>query len=81
MENERGIYVGGRWLASTSEATVEVVDPLTLRFKFKTPWAGFTGVMANVPGYVMSAKALKEAGLKLLVEPNKNHAYRVPIEP
>ncbi|MFO0696412.1 MAG: aldehyde dehydrogenase family protein [Polyangiales bacterium] len=29
MENERGIYVGGRWLASTSEATVEVVDSHT----------------------------------------------------
>jgi peptide/nickel transport system substrate-binding protein len=55
------------WLAPLD--TMEVVDPLTLRFKFKTPWAGFTGVMANVPGYVMSAKALKEDADKYDTQP------------
>jgi peptide/nickel transport system substrate-binding protein len=46
------------WLAQLD--TVEAVDDRTLHWKFKTPWAGFTGVMANVPGYVMSAKALQD---------------------
>jgi len=45
------------WLAQLD--TVEVVDDRTLRWKFKTPWAGFNGVLANVPGYVLSAKALQ----------------------
>jgi peptide/nickel transport system substrate-binding protein len=46
------------WLAQLD--TVEVIDDRTLRWKFKTPWAGFAGIAANVPGYVMSAKALQE---------------------
>ena len=46
------------WLAQLD--AIEVVDDRTLRWKFKTPWAGFTGVMANVPGYAMSEKALQE---------------------
>jgi peptide/nickel transport system substrate-binding protein len=46
------------WLAQLD--TVEVVDERRLRWKFKTPWAGFAGVVSNVPGYVMSAKALQE---------------------
>jgi len=45
------------WLAQLD--TVELVDDRTLRWKFKTPWAGFNGVLANVPGYVLSAKALQ----------------------
>ena len=55
------------WLAQLD--TVEVVDDRTLRWKFKTPWAGFTGVMANVPGYVLSAKALQADVDKYDVQP------------
>lgn len=55
------------WLAQLD--TVEVVDDRTLRWKFKTPWAGFTGVMANVPGYVLSAKALQDDAEKYDVQP------------
>jgi peptide/nickel transport system substrate-binding protein len=55
------------WLAQLD--TVEVVDDRTLRWKFKTPWAGFTGVMANVPGYVLSAKALQDDVDKYDVQP------------
>jgi peptide/nickel transport system substrate-binding protein len=36
-----------------------VVDTYTLKWNFKRPWASFLGVMANVPGYMLSAKALK----------------------
>jgi len=35
------------------------VDTYTVKFRFKIPWAGFLGVMSNVPGYVVSAKALR----------------------
>jgi len=45
------------WLAPLE--AVEVVDDLTLRWTFKTPWAAFDGVAANVPGYLLSAAALK----------------------
>ena len=38
---------------------VDVVDDLTLRWRFKTPWAGFPGIIANVPGYMLSPTALK----------------------
>src|SRR5262245_59397652 len=45
------------WLAPLQ--AVEVVDELTLRWTFKTPWAAFNGVAANVPGYMLSPTALK----------------------
>ncbi|MDQ2765345.1 MAG: ABC transporter substrate-binding protein, partial [Pseudomonadota bacterium] len=45
------------WLAPLD--TVEVVDNLTVRWHFKTPWAAFPGIIANVPGYMISPTALK----------------------
>jgi peptide/nickel transport system substrate-binding protein len=45
------------WLAPLE--AIDVVDDLTLRWTFKTPWAAFDGVAANVPGYLLSADALK----------------------
>ena len=51
----------GAWTRAWMEpvASVEVVDTYTVKWHFKRPWAGFLGVMSNVPGYVISAKALK----------------------
>lgn len=46
------------WLAPLD--AVEVVDERTLRWKTKQPWAGFQGIIANVPGYMMSQKAVTE---------------------
>ena len=46
------------WLANLD--SVEVVAPLKLRWKFKEPWAAFEGVIANVPGYVISPTALRK---------------------
>lgn len=46
------------WLAPLD--VVEVIDEHTLRWKAKQPWAGFQGIIANVPGYMMSQKALSE---------------------
>jgi peptide/nickel transport system substrate-binding protein len=65
------------WTAAWLEQldTVEVVDDRTLRWKFKTPWAGFTGVVANVPGYVMSAKALQEDAQKYDSQPQGTGAF------
>ena len=39
--------------------SVEVVDNYTVKWHFNKPWAAFAGVMANVPGYMISTKALK----------------------
>ncbi|MBW2052572.1 MAG: ABC transporter substrate-binding protein [Deltaproteobacteria bacterium] len=39
--------------------STELIDAYTLKFHFKKPWAGFWGILANVPGYPISAKALK----------------------
>ena len=61
------------WLAQLD--AVEVVDDRTLRWKLKTPWAGFNGVMANVPGYVLSAKALQDDGEKYDSAPQGTGPY------
>jgi len=39
--------------------SIEVVDDYTVRWHLKEKWAGFFDIFANVPGYVISAKALK----------------------
>ena len=51
----------GAWTRSWLEpiASVEVVDNYTVKFNFHKPWASFAGVMSNVPGYMISTKALK----------------------
>lgn len=51
----------GAWSRAWLEplASIEVMDAYTVKWRFKRPWAGFLGIMSNVPGYMMSAKALK----------------------
>jgi peptide/nickel transport system substrate-binding protein len=51
----------GAWSRAWLEPldSVEVVDNYTVKWHFKKPWAAFAGVMANVPGYMISTKALK----------------------
>jgi ABC-type transport system substrate-binding protein len=51
----------GAWSRSWLEpvTSIEIVDTYTVRWNFKKPWAGFLGIVANVPGYVISMKALK----------------------
>ena len=49
--------------------SVEVLDKYTLEWTFKEPWAGFPGMMANPPGFVISKKALE--GDSLLLEAEK----------
>ncbi len=45
------------WLAQVKK--LEVIDKYTLKWTFDKSWAAFPGIMANVPGYAISAKALK----------------------
>jgi peptide/nickel transport system substrate-binding protein len=61
------------WLSPLE--TVEVVDALTVRWTFKTPWAGFAGVLANVPGYVLSEKALQADTEKYDTQPQGTGPY------
>jgi peptide/nickel transport system substrate-binding protein len=51
----------GAWTRSWIEPleSVEIVDNYTVKFHFNKPWASFAGVMSNVPGYMISTKALK----------------------
>ena len=67
----------GAWSASwlSPVQSIEVVDDTTLRWKTREPWAGFTGVIANVPGYVMSEAALRELGEKYDGQPQGTGAY------
>src|SRR5262245_4972617 len=67
----------GAWSASwlAPVASLEVVDEYSLRWKTKEPWAGFMGVIANVPGYVLSEKALKELGEKYDADPKGTGAF------
>jgi peptide/nickel transport system substrate-binding protein len=39
--------------------SIEVLDTYTVKWHFKKPWASFLGTLASVPGYPLSAKALK----------------------
>jgi len=39
--------------------SVQVLDKYTVRFNLKQPWSGFSDIFANVPGWMMSTKALK----------------------
>jgi peptide/nickel transport system substrate-binding protein len=39
--------------------SVEVVDEHTVKWNFEKPWAGFIGMMATTPGYMVSKKALE----------------------
>ncbi|MCP4749424.1 MAG: ABC transporter substrate-binding protein [Proteobacteria bacterium] len=41
--------------------SLEVVDEYTIEWRFGKPWASFLPMMAYVPGYIMSAEALKSA--------------------
>jgi peptide/nickel transport system substrate-binding protein len=61
------------WLAPIT--ALEVVDDRTLRWKFNVPWAAFNGVMANVPGYVLSAQALKADSEKYDSQPQGTGPY------
>ncbi len=54
------------WLAPLE--SVEVLDEYRLRWKFKTTWGAFQGLMANVPGYALSAQQLAD-GRKFDTEP------------
>lgn len=56
MEPANGAW-SRAWLEPVK--SIEIVDAYTIKWHFKRPWAGFLGIMANVPGYVISAKALK----------------------
>jgi peptide/nickel transport system substrate-binding protein len=51
----------GAWTRAWIEPLefVEIVDNYTVKFHFNKPWASFAGVMSNVPGYMISTKALK----------------------
>ena len=51
----------GAWSRGTITEidSTEVVDEYTVRFNLKSAWIGFGGNMANVPGFMVSAKALK----------------------
>ena len=51
----------GAWTRAWIEPleSVEIVDNYTVKFHFNKPWASFAGVMSNVPGYMISTKALK----------------------
>ena len=51
----------GAWTKAWLEPldSVEIMDNYTVKFHFKKPWAAFIGVMANVPGKMISTKALK----------------------
>ena len=51
----------GAWTRAWMEPldSVEIVDNYTVKFNFSRPWGAFIGVMANVPGKMISTKALK----------------------
>jgi ABC-type transport system substrate-binding protein len=69
----------GAWTRAWLEPleSIEVMDRYTVKWNFKRPWAGFVGIMANVPGYVISAKALKA---DVALRDSKKLARQVELE-
>ncbi|MCP4751087.1 MAG: ABC transporter substrate-binding protein [Proteobacteria bacterium] len=63
-----------RYLVAPIKSTT-VVDRYTLNLEFTKPWASFAGVMANVPGYAISKKALEgDVALREMVKVGKKAA-------
>jgi ABC-type transport system substrate-binding protein len=52
----------GAWSRAWLEPikSVEVIDDYTVQFNTKRIWAGFPGMMATVPGFMISPEALKK---------------------
>jgi ABC-type transport system substrate-binding protein len=63
-EPKNGAWSSG-WIKPIK--SVEVVDTYTLKWNFTQEWAAFLGIIANVPGYMISKKALEgDVALKAL---------------
>ncbi|MBW2324562.1 MAG: ABC transporter substrate-binding protein, partial [Deltaproteobacteria bacterium] len=62
------------WLAPIK--SVETLDEYTVKFNFKKSWAGFPGIMATVPGFMISPKALKNDVLLLKAKKAKGKVKR-----
>lgn len=69
----------GAWSAGwlTPLERVEVVDEHTVKWVFKEPWAGFEGIMANVPGYALGMHALAKDADAYGKSPTSSGAYVV----
>ncbi|MCP4752285.1 MAG: ABC transporter substrate-binding protein [Proteobacteria bacterium] len=73
IKNPKNGAFSRAWLSPIK--SVSIVDEHTVRFEFNQQWAAFAGVMANVPGYALSKKALEADGaLKELVKIEKKIA-------
>src|SRR5262249_59009674 len=46
-----------------------IADEHTVRWKLEEPWGGFIGIMANVPGYMISPRVLKDDPKKVDTHP------------
>jgi peptide/nickel transport system substrate-binding protein len=56
MDKKNGAWTRA-WIEPVKSITV--IDKHTVKWEFKRPWGAFQGIMANVPGYAISAKALR----------------------
>jgi peptide/nickel transport system substrate-binding protein len=55
-DKANGAWSSG-WIAQVK--SVEVVDEYTVKWHFTNSWGSFLGILANVPGYTISKKALE----------------------
>ena len=58
IKNKRNGCWSRAWIAPVK--SIEVVDEYTVKWTFKKQWAAFLGIVANVPGYMISPNILKE---------------------
>jgi len=56
MDRANGTWTRA-WLKPVK--SIEIVDEYTVKWHFSEPWVAFLGIMANIPGYMLSEKALK----------------------
>ncbi|MCP4754817.1 MAG: hypothetical protein GY866_28410 [Proteobacteria bacterium] len=61
IQNKKNGTWSRGWL--TPVKSIQTVDEYTVKWTFEYPWAAFLGIAANVPGYVISPRALEADGL------------------
>ncbi|MBW2091844.1 MAG: ABC transporter substrate-binding protein [Deltaproteobacteria bacterium] len=58
IKNKKNGCWSRAWIAPIKG--IEVVDEYTVKWTFKKQWAAFLGIIANVPGYMISPEILKQ---------------------
>jgi peptide/nickel transport system substrate-binding protein len=60
--------------------SIEAIDEYTVKWTFTKPWGSFLGIMANVPGYPISKKALEGDTFIMQAEDLEEESYEADLK-